>query len=72
VIAALNQARCAIPHDLLLPLIAQLEPLADQYQRSQELDEALLAYARNPDTQIEARLRGLLQSPIEEVQTGAA
>jgi hypothetical protein len=72
VIAALNEAQSAIPHSLLLPLIAQLEPLADQYRRSQELSEALLAYARNPDAHTETRLRGLLKSPIEEVQTGAA
>lgn len=72
VIAALNETRSPIPHDLLLPLIAKLEPLTKEYRRSQELAEVLLAYAHNPDAQAEWRLRGLLKSPVEEVQTGAA
>jgi hypothetical protein len=57
---------------LLLPLIDQLEPLAGEYRRSSELNEALLAYARNPDANTEARLRGLLKPPDEGARTEAA
>jgi hypothetical protein len=72
VIAALNDAGSPIPHASLLPLIDQLEPLAGEYRRSSELNEALLAYARNPDGNAEARLRGLLKPPDEGAETEAA
>jgi hypothetical protein len=72
VIDALNQAHSPIPHDVLLPLIAQLEPLVERYPRNYEMSAALYAYARNPDARTETKLRAMLQSPVEKVQTGAA
>lgn len=72
ILAALNQANTPIPHSLLLPLIDELEALADKFLRGREIAEALLAYAWNSDAQTETRLRSMLRSPAEELQTGAA
>jgi hypothetical protein len=72
VIEALNDSRTLISREILRPLMAQLEPLADGYPRCFELGEALLAYASNPAAETEPRLRAFLQSPNEHVQTSAA
>jgi hypothetical protein len=72
VIEALNDSRTPIPHEILLPLIDQLEPLIDKYPRDSQFAQALFAYARNADAQTDPRLRAILQSPNETVQAGAA
>jgi HEAT repeat protein len=72
VLEALNERRIPIPHKTLLPLIAELEPLVDMHPRDYEFAEALLAYARNPDTGTESRLREFLHSSNEGVKSGAA
>jgi len=72
VIEALNESQIPIPHEILLPLIAQLEPVAHEHPRDSQLAEALLAYARNPDAGTESRLRGFLHSSSESLQAGSA
>jgi len=69
---ALNLAHSTIPRDVLLRLMAELEPKVDNYFRARQLGEVLFAYARNPDAQTESKLRELAKSPVEQVQTGAA
>jgi HEAT repeat protein len=72
IICALNREDIPIPLDKLLPLLEQLEPIADQYPHSYEYAQAFLAYARTPDAQAESTFRRHLQSSDEQVQAAAA
>jgi hypothetical protein len=72
IIRALNQAGQKIPHDRLMPLLKELQPLSDEYPHDYEYGEALIAYAHNPDGSAEQTFRAALHSPNEKVQEAAA
>lgn len=71
-IQALNDADCLIPHDQLLPLLQELEPLSDKYPHSYEYAAALVAYAHHPDDNAAEYLQTRLKSANEQVREGAA
>ena len=72
IIKALNAAGRLIPHDTLLPFIQTVKPLSGQYPHDYEYAEALLAYARNPDSSAEEIFRNELKSANKNVQEAAA
>ena len=72
VLRALNEVACPIPHSLLLPLLDQLEPIADTHPHTNEFGQALAAYANNPDAATEPKLRSLLFSDDSDIGESAA
>jgi hypothetical protein len=57
IIRALNEAGQGIPHDILVPFIEAVRPVAADYPHDYEYAEALKAYAYNPDELTEETLR---------------
>ena len=71
ILRALNGANRQIPHDILLPLIDALKPLADKYPHDYQYSEALVCYGQNPDKRAEQLIRSELASANKEVREGA-
>jgi hypothetical protein len=72
ILRALNRHEIQIPHDRLLPLLAELKDSADKYPRDYTYEEALVAYGIHPDAATDELLRKELNSPNEQVRQGAA
>lgn len=72
ILRALNRGGHKVPHNLLLPLLATQKPLINAFPHYRIYNEALIAYAKNPDAATEAALRAELQSPNQSVQLAAA
>jgi HEAT repeat protein len=72
IIAALNEAPHVIPRELLLPLLDDLKPMSDKYPYDYAYGETLIAYARNPDSDTEGKLRTELEASSDRVRESAA
>jgi hypothetical protein len=58
ILTALDSDHIKVPHALLLPVLGELEPLADKdKKREWDYAAALILYARNPDARAESRFR---------------
>jgi hypothetical protein len=66
VLESLNRDDVKVPLAILLPLMKDIESHEWEYA------QALLLYARNPDSAAEARIRWLLHSPSDSIADGAA
>ena len=72
VLAALNHEDVKVPREILLPLLAQLEPRAAAPSGEGAYAAALALYANNPDDRAADRFRTLLQSPSDIIASTAA
>jgi len=73
VLEALNRKDVKVPREILLPLMAELEPLATAESPGEwKYAAALRLYANNPDDRAEGRFRDLLQSPSSTIASTAA
>jgi hypothetical protein len=63
ILQLLNCSGKRIPHEILLPLIDQLEPVIAEGRRKFEFGQALTAYALNRNTAAESRMRSWARSP---------
>lgn len=73
VLAALDREGVKVPREILLPLLAQLEPLAIKESREGgTYAAALVLYANNPDDRAESRFRTLVHSPSSTIASTAA
>jgi Domain of unknown function (DUF4375) len=73
VLAALDHKDVKVPREILLPLLAQLEPLATKESREEQTYAvALVLYANNPDDRAEIRFWTLVHSPSSTIASTAA
>jgi len=73
VLAALDHKDVRVPREILLPLLAQLEPLATKESRGESIyAAALILYANNPDDRAESRFWTLVDSPSSTIASTAA
>ena len=72
IIRALNSAGHKIPHAKLLPLLAAIEPLVDEYPHDYEYAAALTAYAYNPDASAQDTFSAALRSRNAGIEAAAA
>jgi len=72
VLEALNRKEVKVPRDSLMPLLGELDRLAEKDSpREMEYAAALVLYARNPDESTVSRLQALLRSKSEWVADAA-
>lgn len=71
ILRALNNQGYKVPHDKLLPLLADLKPRAEKYPHDYDYAECLIAYGRNPNAAAEKWIRVELNSANETVRRGA-
>jgi hypothetical protein len=73
VLAALDHKGIKVPREILLPLLAQLEPLAIKESHGEwTYAAALVLYANNPDDRAESRFWTLIHSPSSTIASTAA
>ena len=73
VLAALDHKDVKVPREILLPLLAQLEPLATKESRGEQTyAAALVLYANNPDDRAESRFWTLVHAPSSTIASTAA
>jgi hypothetical protein len=73
VLAALDHKDVKVPREILLPLLAKLEPLATKESRGElTYAAALVLYANNPDDRAESRFWTLVHSPSSTIASTAA
>lgn len=73
VLAALDHKDVKVPLKILLPLLAQLEPLATKESREERTyAAALVLYANNPDDSAESRFWTLVHSSSSTIASTAA
>lgn len=72
ILEAFNGIEYPIPHEKLLPLLKELEPLTEKYPYGRCYAQSLIAYALNPDEQTGKVLNQAMASPVETVREGAA
>lgn len=73
VLQALDRREVKVPRTILLPLLAELEPVATKQSPGQvTYGAALVLYANNPDDHAETKLRSLINSPSSIISSAAA
>ena len=73
VLEALDRKELKVPRTILLPLLAELEPLAqDEGVPALNYAAALILYARNPDDRAGSRFESLIRSRNSTVASAAA
>jgi hypothetical protein len=73
ILAALDRKDVKVPREILLPLLAKLEPLATKESREESIyAAALILYANNADDRAESRFWSLVDSPSSTIASTAA
>jgi HEAT repeat protein len=72
VLTALDRENVKISREIVLPLLAKLEPLAGNPREESIYAAALVLYANNPDDRAESRFWSLIDSPSSTIASTAA